>query len=690
MSAGSPEIVQATIRGTTLRLTFDAPIQCGRSGCRGITVRDETDSRPLPVFSARVTESQVVTMELDAAAKPGHDIRVSYGPGNLVGTDSMPLPGFGDVAASNLSGPSPVSLLSVQATPIVTELRFSGTVRCGGLGCKGFTTRTAQTGAPSTPYAVDVVDALVKLEHDAAVTGGEVYISYLNGNLVDANGDPIGDFGRDQIGVVGGPDNLTDGIAVLWQQGPIIMIRPGNEEACGLRGVCRGLTFTGRDILSSAIQSNHSDIMIETTVGVKNSERICLEYVPGNLSSYTSEQPNQFSRYEKPTSDCFQTNADQVGGANVSQVTAVGTEVNFAFSEEIQCLASGCRGFHVLSTASGSEYPVVSATSYADGSGRRYYVRALLGKALTPGDDLTVQYANGNVMDYLGRTAREVASTRISHPTAWSTVTPYSATATGSDVLMPFSGNVVCGSAICPGFTVRDTISNETVEIVSADRPSQDSIRLELARAVGADDGLRVTYSPGTLVDEGARVISPFSVPIEVRSIATLTPTATATDTATATPTLTLTPTASPTFTASATMPLTATATGTAAAIASPTPPSTATPTPGVCAPRPPVNVVTTTPAYGRLSVVVLANTLPATPSNWLRRIRFERLDNASVDVRTIASQQRPFTIELPDRPRSVGFLVTWATPGPFTARLVVEDDCGEWRTFVGAGANAF
>jgi hypothetical protein len=87
---------------------------------------------------------------------------------------------------------------------------------------------------------------------------------------------------------------------------------------------------------------------------------------------------------------------------------------------------------------------------------------------------------------------------------------------------------------------------------------------------------------------------------------------------------------------------------------------------------------------------VVTASTLPSTPTNWLRRIRFERLDNAAVDTRDAANQRQPFTLELPERPRNAFFSVTWVSPGPFTVRLVVEDDCGPWQTFVGAGASAF
>jgi len=81
---------------------------------------------------------------------------------------------------------------------------------------------------------------------------------------------------------------------------------------------------------------------------------------------------------------------------------------------------------------------------------------------------------------------------------------------------------------------------------------------------------------------------------------------------------------------------------------------------------------------------------LPATPSNRLRRIRLEGLDNVAVHIRSLVGQKIPTVVELPEQPRQVAFSVTWVSPGPFTLRMVVEDDCGSWGTFVGGGANAW
>ena len=142
-----------------------------------------------------------------------------------------------------------------------------------------------------------------------------------------------------------------------------------------------------------------------------------------------------------------------------------------------------------------------------------------------------------------------------------------------------------------------------------------------------------------------------------------------------------------PTPTATSTPTLTPTATHTLTPTLTPTP----TATPGVCAPRPPITLDTTRPAFGQLRVVLTAMTLPATPTNWLRRIRFDRLDNARVTIRGFVDREQPFTIELSDRPRQVIVAATWRAQGPYTIRLTVEDDCNPpWRTFVGAGAAAF
>jgi N-acetylneuraminic acid mutarotase len=151
-----------------------------------------------------------------------------------------------------------------------------------------------------------------------------------------------------------------------------------------------------------------------------------------------------------------------------------------------------------------------------------------------------------------------------------------------------------------------------------------------------------------------------------------------------ATPTPTLTPSLTPTSTSTLAPTATPTLTPTA------TPTATITPTPTVCAVRPRVDVQTAVIGLGHLQTTITATTSSGTPSNFLQRIRFVRLDNASINTRDRSNQTAPFVEELPDRPRQAGFVVSRLVPGPFTVQVVVEDDCGAWPTLVGAGAAAF
>jgi hypothetical protein len=141
-------------------------------------------------------------------------------------------------------------------------------------------------------------------------------------------------------------------------------------------------------------------------------------------------------------------------------------------------------------------------------------------------------------------------------------------------------------------------------------------------------------------------------------------------------PTQTPAPTATQTSTPSATSTATLTATATLAAV--------------LCVPRPRIDIQATRAAFGRLQVTISSTVQPSTPNNRLRRIRFFQLDNASVDTRERTNERSPFVLELAERPAQTTVSAAWITPGAFLVRLVVEDDCGAWQTFVGAGPNAF
>jgi hypothetical protein len=116
--------------------------------------------------------------------------------------------------------------------------------------------------------------------------------------------------------------------------------------------------------------------------------------------------------------------------------------------------------------------------------------------------------------------------------------------------------------------------------------------------------------------------------------------------------------------------------------VRTPTPPPT-------CSPRPAARVVTARQSGG-LGVTITAGVGVGAPNNRVRALRFGGLSNARVLVngQSVASGAR----------------VTWvATSGPATfvvervqagrgatVPLVVEDDCGDWSTFVGGGPAAF
>lgn len=115
------------------------------------------------------------------------------------------------------------------------------------------------------------------------------------------------------------------------------------------------------------------------------------------------------------------------------------------------------------------------------------------------------------------------------------------------------------------------------------------------------------------------------------------------------------------------------------------------TPTPAPsCAPRPAARVDTSRLTAGRLDVTITAGVGSGAPNNRVKALRFNTPSNARILVN---GQQV-----------AGGSRVTWAAgsgPAKFTVErlqagagatvpLVVEDDCGDWTTFVGGGPAAF
>jgi hypothetical protein len=109
------------------------------------------------------------------------------------------------------------------------------------------------------------------------------------------------------------------------------------------------------------------------------------------------------------------------------------------------------------------------------------------------------------------------------------------------------------------------------------------------------------------------------------------------------------------------------------------------------CAPRPSNQVAVVRDGPERLRVTIAAGTLPATPVNALREVRFGPAQNALIDVPDGPSGSTGgFTVRPPDGAR-LTFYVRRASPGgAATVPLILIDECGEYRTFVGGGAGAF
>lgn len=102
------------------------------------------------------------------------------------------------------------------------------------------------------------------------------------------------------------------------------------------------------------------------------------------------------------------------------------------------------------------------------------------------------------------------------------------------------------------------------------------------------------------------------------------------------------------------------------------------------CSPRPPVRLTSSSAGSGRLQVSVQAG------GGSIRQIRFGPIQNAAVDIGAEANRTGTFTYQLPSAAPQIGFSVRRLAGGAATVPVVVVDDCGEWRSFVGGGAAAF
>jgi uncharacterized protein (DUF1501 family) len=98
------------------------------------------------------------------------------------------------------------------------------------------------------------------------------------------------------------------------------------------------------------------------------------------------------------------------------------------------------------------------------------------------------------------------------------------------------------------------------------------------------------------------------------------------------------------------------------------------------CAPRPPVRL-TSVASGGQLQVTLQAG------GGVIRQVGFGQPQNAVVDVGTLTNQSTPFTYWPVTPAAQISFLVKRLSQAPSTVPIVVVDDCGEWRSFVGGGS---
>ena len=109
------------------------------------------------------------------------------------------------------------------------------------------------------------------------------------------------------------------------------------------------------------------------------------------------------------------------------------------------------------------------------------------------------------------------------------------------------------------------------------------------------------------------------------------------------------------------------------------------------CSPRPPVTVHVSPSRAGQLEVTVTAATNPggSSATNTVQEVRFGAAHNATLSGAGIpAGSTGRVNVALAANASTSTFTVQRSTPGQaFTVPLTVRDACGDWPTFVGAGA---
>jgi hypothetical protein len=105
------------------------------------------------------------------------------------------------------------------------------------------------------------------------------------------------------------------------------------------------------------------------------------------------------------------------------------------------------------------------------------------------------------------------------------------------------------------------------------------------------------------------------------------------------------------------------------------------------CDPRPNPRLQTVRDASNALQVTITAATASGGQVAILREIRIGPLQNAAVDIGPYVARTSPLAYTVPGGSAQLTLRVTRVVASqPSQIVLVLVDDCGEWRTFVGGG----
>jgi hypothetical protein len=126
------------------------------------------------------------------------------------------------------------------------------------------------------------------------------------------------------------------------------------------------------------------------------------------------------------------------------------------------------------------------------------------------------------------------------------------------------------------------------------------------------------------------------------------------------------------------------------AAAPPPTPPPPPPTPPPSCSPRPAARVDVARTVAGRLDVTITPGVGAGAPNNWAHAVRFGATSNARILVNNqlVAGGTR---VTWPTGTTQARFVVERIQTGQgATVPQVLEDDCGDWSTFVGGGPAAW